>query len=481
MISIVPTKSKQKTNKVTGEYYDLKEALNLIGKKIYDEDFLFESHLGQRGVGEGYIRFVKTLRAADYLITEGFFEVIKDDGVLYKRGEDFSMIEPNGKAVCNFKIPKEQFDHVLKTRKRWIDKNPDPQNNGLIVEKQFNFTDIKYSWMARVGSKENLVSYFELLSIFKDKFKAEEWEIDIWLFLADPRELAALKNNKIDKDGHVYLYQHQVGNHDYIETFYHKEQLEKFTPQRFFEYKTLLENWLAKFDISEEKIIKSMSKHLSPTETEKLIPRQNFIEYIEYLSSIKAPLHKNNHTYFNCESVKKNPNFEERAEFIKNAVFTKSYIEAIEEKYRFPVLLSQQNKQLEVEEKKIKKIDNQKISQQEEIVFEMIYENEGLNHFKLKICDKEKDKIVFEKKMKKDSVHGSFIIKLCNSDETEFNPKNLNIGCRASQLPNKLGFKKEHQNLKSLFFEGTITDKKMVFYKKITKKRLQEKGLLGKI
>ena len=55
----------------------------------------------------------------------------------------------------NLLVPKEQFEYVLKTGKRWMDRNPDPQNNELVIsQQQTNFTDINYNWMVKVGDKK---------------------------------------------------------------------------------------------------------------------------------------------------------------------------------------------------------------------------------------------------------------------------------------------------------------------------------------
>jgi hypothetical protein len=118
----------QKSTKIKKkpEFYVLKEVLNLIGKKTCGGDFLFERHLGIIREKHGY--YVKTLEIADLLIRNLFFETKKDDGKVFKQGEDLFLIK-DGKTVSNFKIPKEQFDYVLETGKRFCDKKQSDQPN----------------------------------------------------------------------------------------------------------------------------------------------------------------------------------------------------------------------------------------------------------------------------------------------------------------------------------------------------------------
>lgn len=132
----------------------------------------------------------------------------------------------------------------------------------------------------------------------------------------------------------------------------------------------------------------------------------------------------------------------------------------------------------------------------DEIALELDCIEEDLNHSIVKIFDyrsgKKTELSKFKgKKFKKNSQHGNFIISLCKkiADKEFLKIKPSESGLlrstkgakRASQMPSALGFREEDKELKSLFFDGNMSNQCVVFYKKITKKRLEEKGLSNKI
>ena len=166
MVSKTSNKSKQKIVKNHIGAYSLKEVLNLLGKEKYGKDFLFENHLGK--IGDDYGKLLRTLDAADSLIKAMFFEVTKDDGVLFKEDEELFMIEQDGKTVSDFKIPKEQFDYFLRTKKQFITQNVD--SLGSIIKK-CSFQDNIARRLMQVGTKDNLISYFELVESYKGSSK----------------------------------------------------------------------------------------------------------------------------------------------------------------------------------------------------------------------------------------------------------------------------------------------------------------------
>ena len=236
---------------------------------------------------------------------------------------DYSVFFPK-----NFLIPKEQFEYVLKTGKRWMDQAPNKEYGDLIIsQKQTGFRGLViHGEMMKVESRDNLLSNFELTDFYQEKFDAEDWEIDLWIFLSQPKELAALRGNDVDSDGYVYLNKQAANSADYTRTFYFKRQVEKLLPERFLDYQGLLGLWQNKFGVNEGKIIKLISHHLSFLDARALLPEEIF-----FRSSLEitAPLHKEKFTWLSDREV----NLEEKAGFIKEAVFGSSYIQAIEEKY----------------------------------------------------------------------------------------------------------------------------------------------------
>jgi hypothetical protein len=114
------------------------------------------------------------------------------------------------------------------------------------------------------------------------------------------------------------------------------------------------------------------------------------------------------------------------------------------------------------------------------------------NFFVVSLVDfrKEKKEIFRSSEVNCGSQHGRFIKKLCDSfliNNLEFikvNPVLDGLAdkvAKVSKFPNQLGFKENDRDLKSLFFEGMLSNQNVVFYKKITQKRLVEKGLQNKI
>jgi hypothetical protein len=235
----IPTTGKKKTitkKEVKELYYNLNQTFDLIGKKTNGESW--------EQLKNCYTS-CNLIDVLSDLIKNNFFDLFSYDGAinqmddrqkdaLLKGAVNFQAVARKiaekapliVKSVFNetffshdeiinynfpakFLIPKDQFNYVLKTGKRWVDRKPNAEYGGMIISKShtyFQFVETRLPMML-VGDNPNLVGYFELLSIFKEKFKAEEWEIDIWLFFVQPKELAALKNNDIDSSGYVYLYQ----------------------------------------------------------------------------------------------------------------------------------------------------------------------------------------------------------------------------------------------------------------------------------
>lgn len=179
--------------------------------------------------------------------------------------------------------------------------------------------------MLKVDSRENILSLAELSSLYKKKFEAPEWEIDLWIFLVNHNELVTLQSDEIDKDGYAYFNKQKAGDSNYTKTFYLKTQADSFAPKRFLDYQGLVNRW-KKFGISEEKITQHILNHLSPSDTQNLLPDERFYEEF---GSLIAPIHKANHGQlpWNLKDVAK------QKEFIKEAAFAISYIEALEEKY----------------------------------------------------------------------------------------------------------------------------------------------------
>ena len=239
---------------------------------------------------------------------------------------DYSVFFPK-----NFLIPKEQFEYVLKTGKRWMDQAPNKEYGDLIIsQKQTGFRGLViHGEMMKVESKENLLSYFELTNFYQSKFNAKDWEIDLWIFLSCPKELAPLKSSDIDGDGYAYCSKGCNANSDsdYTRTFYFKQQAEKLVPERFLDYQELAALWIKKFGVSEDKIIKLVSGHLTYLRARSLLPEKVFFQEMEV--HIAAPIHKEMHTWFVGEDVR----LKEREQFIKEAVFVGSYVQAMETKY----------------------------------------------------------------------------------------------------------------------------------------------------
>lgn len=275
-------------------------------------------------------RVVPAMRILRELIQNNFFDLRKKRGGAVNLSEEQKSDLAKQKKIDleDFLIPEKQFEYLLKTGKRWVDKSPNSSYGGIVIsQKQTRFVGaVSHDEMMKVESRDNLLSNFELTDFYQEKFDAEDWEIDLWIFLSQPKELAALRGNDVDSDGYVYLNKQAANSADYTRTFYFKRQVEKLLPERFLDYQGLLGLWQNKFGVNEGKIIKLISHHLSFLDARALLPEEIF-----FRSSLEitAPLHKEKFTWLSDREV----NLEEKARFIKEAVFGSSYIQAIEEKY----------------------------------------------------------------------------------------------------------------------------------------------------
>ncbi len=132
--------------------YSMKEALNLVGKKMQGEDWLFEDHKNKRG-SKDYERYLRTLGAINSLVNYCFFDVFKEGGENFKRGEELFFFDDSGN-LRDYKIPKIQLDHVLQNRTRYQDKETSKfpkvliytacfgREYGNIVAREFNSQDV---------------------------------------------------------------------------------------------------------------------------------------------------------------------------------------------------------------------------------------------------------------------------------------------------------------------------------------------------
>ena len=306
MSTFPSTKTKKKIRKIEREkYWDLNEVFNFLGEKLRGKTW---HHISDSGMVLGIFENLCSM------IRNEFFDLYDADNSGDELGEvaKKSMLTKKSAEIIfnqenvinysfpkNFLVPKEQFEYVLQTGKRWADKNPDPQNNGLIISKQqTNFTDITYNWMVKVGDKKNLFSYTEITlptseaSLTKRLF-AEKWEIDFWLDFVQTKDLARLKSKDVDDDGYVYVDERPSSDRNYVTTFYYKEQLEKFEPkEKFTDYETLTKAWKKDFGINEDEATKILSQHILVPEVQKLASNEDFKKNPSCINDIEPPLHK---------------------------------------------------------------------------------------------------------------------------------------------------------------------------------------------
>ncbi len=148
---------------------------------------------------------------------------------------------------------------------------------------------------------------------------------------------------------------------------------------------------------------------------------------------------------------------------------------------------SKTNSTIAIEQKSLQILATKTENEDEEVIFELKCIQDDLHYSIVKIFDYRigKEPVFVGKKFKNDSEHGKFITTLCkkigDKECIDINPSDFNLtGVRSSKVPNII-FKEKTDVFRPLFFEGTVSDKRVVFYKKITKKRLEEKGLLDKI
>lgn len=360
MSTFPSNKPKKKIRKTEREkYWDLNEVFNFIGEKLKGESWHQISDSGTvLGVYENLCSMIRNeffdLHDADNSGDE--LGEIEKESMLTKKSAEIIFNQENVINYSfpkNFLVPKEQFEYVLQTGKRWTDKNPDPQNNGLIISKQqTNFTDITYNWMVKVGDKKNLFSYTEITlptseaSLTKRLF-VEKWEIDFWLDFVQTKDLARLKSKDVDDDGYVYVDERPSSDRNYVTTFYYKEQLDKFYPkEKFTDYETLTKAWKKDFWISEDEATKILSQHILVPEVQRLASNEDFRKNPSCINDIELPLHKNKRTQFQNRLVFESDSktirngfsnsadiYEERARFVREAVFERSYLEAIEKHY----------------------------------------------------------------------------------------------------------------------------------------------------
>jgi hypothetical protein len=352
MSTFPSTKTKKKIRKIEREkYWDLNEVFNFIGEKLRGKTWHQISDSGTVfGIFENLCSIIRNkffdLHDADNSGNE--LGELEKKSMLTKKSAEIIFNEENTINYFfpkNLLVPKEQFEYVLKTGKRWMDRNPDPQNNGLIIsQQQTSFTDINYNWMIKVEDAKNLVSYPEItlttskVSLTK-RLSAEKWEIDFWLDFVQTKDLARLKNKDLDDDGYVYVDERPSNNINYITTFYYKEQLDKFEPkEKFTDYETLTKAWKKDFRISEDAATEILSQHILASEVQKLASNEDFKKNPSCINDIELPLHKNNRTQFKnrlvFESYSKTIKngfsnsadiYGERTKFIREAVFERSY------------------------------------------------------------------------------------------------------------------------------------------------------------
>jgi hypothetical protein len=126
--------AKRKTIKKS-EFYSLKEALNLIGKKIFGDDWLFESSLNKLNP-QDQAWSIKTFRTTEELIRNNFFEVRKLSGDMHSPSEQIIFVN-EGKINDELKITKPQLDYTLKTGKRFCDQRQEKFPKPLIYRAPF--------------------------------------------------------------------------------------------------------------------------------------------------------------------------------------------------------------------------------------------------------------------------------------------------------------------------------------------------------
>jgi len=138
---------KSKTVKTKeSKFYSLKESLNLIGKKIFGDDFLFENSVNKIE-SEQKVRCIKTLRTIDELIKNSFFDIQKSDGKNLLPNEEITFIK-NNQINKEFKISKQQLSYTLKTGKRYRDQTKERFIRPIIYNApfQYNIREVETSF-----------------------------------------------------------------------------------------------------------------------------------------------------------------------------------------------------------------------------------------------------------------------------------------------------------------------------------------------
>ena len=166
-------------SKKENEFYSLKEALDLIFKKIFGYDVSVESLLHQLD-SEVQIKHLKTFRTIDLLIKNSFFEIQKIDGQKILPSEKICFVT-DIKISDEFRIPKTQLDYTLKTGKRFCDQLSQKYARTLIYQAPFK------------PNEEEIKTRFNKSELDKIKSQIRIKDFGYWL-----------KQDNLQKD-HVYL------------------------------------------------------------------------------------------------------------------------------------------------------------------------------------------------------------------------------------------------------------------------------------
>ncbi len=342
---ILGNKQAIRKGEINKFYYTLNKAFNLIGEKREGESW---EHLKYSHISCNLIDILSDLIRYD------FFDLFGQDDARNKLNDrqklnllsdavnsqsfarkianrdknvfidDYEQNEINYNFPTNFLIPKEQFDYVLKTGRRWQDRKP--QKNGIIFSKfHTDFSFVSSAEMIMVGSWENVMNYSTLVSFLKNKFQATDWEIKIWLY---DKKLTILRGNCED-DGYMPIEHFSNKPEHYKPTFYYKKEVEEFNPTfRFLEYHQVKEKWQKDFGEDENATLELILKYFDEYDLASLFGKE------DWHSKTCPPRHKE----YN-KTGKSNLNQTDRIDFIKNCLFEEKYIKKIETKHLCPITI----------------------------------------------------------------------------------------------------------------------------------------------
>ncbi len=467
------------------------EILETAGEKFLEET---ASHLlyclangikPERDEDAFFVFFARILYSTTWFFGWNFFEFFdKNNNRIYVSVSDKKRLElvigdefDKGATVLdisellNVIIPKNQFDYVINKKRGFDDKDPDSRGFIFSHKKLLSYNFLSISVISNkpqmfVGSSEHLISYFELTEFLR-KMGVREIEISpVIISLIKKGFLSRLDSKNIDSDGYCDLAGY--GKKKEI-CFFYKNQVMLINHSdldKFLVYDEVLDRW--------GHIKKNTAQNL-------LLGYASPLDAANKITSIhQFPSSVDDESYF-FDFDDDNLSTSKRVSFAQNAIFPESFLEEIEEYHGVF-----QEGRLLIESS----IRN------DEVVLELELESiEGdLNYCIVKIFDYrdgKKTELFRGKKFKNSSQHGKFIAKLCkmiaDKESLEINPSESGLlnttkrAKRASQMPSALGFREEDKELKSLFFDDNMSNKRVVFYKKITRKRLEEKGLSDKI